>query len=320
MPDDMDLSHPLLDDWKKAAPYLGQTEPPDWLISRVKADALTEAWPHVATQPAVIGNVNMPKDDKRFLYGYGEGLTGLQGGDFAFRNHARTWAAKYRAELGKQAPLLSAEEVSRRQGEMEQRVYAATRGAVLGELAQNYSYYPAGSSQFKENIRAVPFARLIPGTVDYFKREDASKQFELNQASADDYHEIARQMGEQIREQRLADAGGFARRVFRTASDVVPFGLELLAPAKIAGVGQKAAAEANGGPSRVGTPSLTLVGSVVVLNQADGGAAGVGGSAGLGVGGGLYLAPGGLASADFTTVILANHASTSDDDVFGLLV
>ena len=38
---------------------------------------------------------------------------------------------------------------------------------------------------------------------------------------------------------------------------------------------------------------------------------------GLGQGGGLYLAPGGFACADLATVILANRASTSHDDVFG---
>jgi hypothetical protein len=75
----------------------------------------------------------------------------------------------------------------------------------------------------------------------------------------------------------------------------------------------------NGGPTPVGTPSVTFQRTLVVLNRADGGAAGDGGSAGLGIGGGLYLAPGGVASADLVTVILANDASTSDDDVFGLL-
>jgi hypothetical protein len=69
----------------------------------------------------------------------------------------------------------------------------------------------------------------------------------------------------------------------------------------------------------VGTPSLTLLGSVVTLNRADGGAAAEGGSAGLGQGGGLYLTPGGIACADLLTLIVGNHASTSDDDVFGSL-
>src|SRR5262245_44592918 len=73
----------------------------------------------------------------------------------------------------------------------------------------------------------------------------------------------------------------------------------------------------NGGLAAEGTPSLMLLRSLVALNRADGGAAGVGGSAGLGQGGGLYLTPGGMAYADLVTAILANHASTSDDDVFG---
>jgi hypothetical protein len=74
----------------------------------------------------------------------------------------------------------------------------------------------------------------------------------------------------------------------------------------------------NGGPSPFGTTTLTLRSSLVALNQADGGDA-VGGSDGLGVGGGLYLTTGGTAYADLATAILANDASTSDDDVFGTL-
>jgi hypothetical protein len=75
----------------------------------------------------------------------------------------------------------------------------------------------------------------------------------------------------------------------------------------------------NGGPSPQGAPTLTLLRSAVLFNRADGGAAGVGGSAGRGQGGGLYLTPGGVACADLLTVIVANAASTSDDDVFGVL-
>lgn len=74
----------------------------------------------------------------------------------------------------------------------------------------------------------------------------------------------------------------------------------------------------NGGALPIRPSRVTLQGSLIALNQADGGVS-VGGSAGLGQGGGLYLAPGGLASAD-RTLILANDASTSDDDVFGILV
>jgi hypothetical protein len=75
----------------------------------------------------------------------------------------------------------------------------------------------------------------------------------------------------------------------------------------------------NGVPDPLGTPTLTLHHSLVALNRAEAGAAGPDGSVGLGVGGGLYLAPGGVASADPWTLIFANHASTSDDDVFGIL-
>jgi hypothetical protein len=76
----------------------------------------------------------------------------------------------------------------------------------------------------------------------------------------------------------------------------------------------------NGGPSPVGTPGLTIQRSLVALNRADGGAPGDGGTAGLGQGGGLYLTPGGIASADAWTAIFANEASTSDDNVFGILL
>jgi hypothetical protein len=75
----------------------------------------------------------------------------------------------------------------------------------------------------------------------------------------------------------------------------------------------------NGAPNPFGTPNLTLHSSIVVFNQAQGGATGNGGSSGLGLGGGLYVAPGGIACADVVTIILANHASTSDDDLFGEL-
>jgi hypothetical protein len=74
----------------------------------------------------------------------------------------------------------------------------------------------------------------------------------------------------------------------------------------------------NGGPSAVGTPSLTLRRGLVLFNRADGGASN-GGRAGLGQGGGLYLTPGGVAYADLMTAIVANDASTGDDDVFGTL-
>jgi hypothetical protein len=61
------------------------------------------------------------------------------------------------------------------------------------------------------------------------------------------------------------------------------------------------------------------MGDTIDKNHAIGGAAGLGGNDGEGVGGGLYLTPGGVACADALTIIFANHATTSDDDVFGTL-
>ena len=70
----------------------------------------------------------------------------------------------------------------------------------------------------------------------------------------------------------------------------------------------------NGGPSPFGTPDLTLLGCLIALNEADGGAAGVGGSDGSGQGGGLYNL--GTISAETATHIALNHASTSNNDVY----
>jgi hypothetical protein len=74
-----------------------------------------------------------------------------------------------------------------------------------------------------------------------------------------------------------------------------------------------------GGVYNDGQSSLTVTGTTVTANGATGGAAGSGGSAGLGQGGGLYLAAGGTACLDaFTTAHgTGNHASTSDEEIFG---
>src|SRR5262249_30377419 len=79
----------------------------------------------------------------------------------------------------------------------------------------------------------------------------------------------------------------------------------------------------NGSPDPLrGTPStLTIVHSTIVNNRADGGAAGSAGSAGRGQGGGIYIVPdvGGTVCVDRVKQITHNHASDSDDDVFGIL-
>lgn len=68
-----------------------------------------------------------------------------------------------------------------------------------------------------------------------------------------------------------------------------------------------------------GTTALSLNNTVVAFDRAEGGAATAGGTSGAGVDGGVYVAPGGIAFA-FRTPVFANDASTSDDDVFGVLV
>jgi hypothetical protein len=68
------------------------------------------------------------------------------------------------------------------------------------------------------------------------------------------------------------------------------------------------------------TTSATVEDSTVQQNRAVGGEASDGGSVGQGMGGGAYLAVGSTARADGATVIAHNHASTSDDDVYGDLM
>ncbi len=64
---------------------------------------------------------------------------------------------------------------------------------------------------------------------------------------------------------------------------------------------------------------LTLHGSTITGNEADGGTGAAGFSNGKGQGGGLYVTAGGSACADDATIIEGNSASTSDNDVFGVL-
>ncbi len=69
-----------------------------------------------------------------------------------------------------------------------------------------------------------------------------------------------------------------------------------------------------------GESRLTVLGSTITGNNATGGAAGAGGSAGQGVGGGAYFGSGSIVCFDAFTRDHAkhNHASTTDDDIFGV--
>jgi hypothetical protein len=65
--------------------------------------------------------------------------------------------------------------------------------------------------------------------------------------------------------------------------------------------------------------ALTLKGDTVTGNQAIDGAGAAGFSNGKGQGGDIYIVTGGSACADDATVIDGNSASTSDNDIFGVL-
>jgi hypothetical protein len=73
----------------------------------------------------------------------------------------------------------------------------------------------------------------------------------------------------------------------------------------------------NDGRTAFGVSTLSITGSTVTHNRAVGGAGEDGGSAGQRIGGGLYLADGGIVCLDTTTVVEKNHASTSNDDIYG---
>jgi hypothetical protein len=79
----------------------------------------------------------------------------------------------------------------------------------------------------------------------------------------------------------------------------------------------------NGGNGKGGSlyvlsgSTITLTSVQVRGNQATGGAAG---QAGQGAGGGVYVQSGATVFADALTIISGNHASTSDDDVFGVIM
>jgi hypothetical protein len=81
------------------------------------------------------------------------------------------------------------------------------------------------------------------------------------------------------------------------------------------GSGSKGGNGTGGGLSVLAGSSAAVSTSIIVANQAQGGAAGAGGTKGSGVGGGVYNL--GTFTFDAFAVINGNHASTSNDDIFG---
>jgi hypothetical protein len=106
-------------------------------------------------------------------------------------------------------------------------------------------------------------------------------------------------------------------------SSLTLIGCRLTGNQAVGGAGGSGASGGNGfggGIYNDGQSSLTILTSTITDNQATGGGAGAGGSAGQGVGGGAYFASGGVVCLDLSTQahVKNNHASTSDDDVFGV--
>jgi hypothetical protein len=74
----------------------------------------------------------------------------------------------------------------------------------------------------------------------------------------------------------------------------------------------------NDGSTAVGISTIQVTGSTIAENDADGGDGNADGDDGQGLGGGLYLASGGTACIDAASVVKKNHASTGNDDIFGV--
>jgi hypothetical protein len=114
--------------------------------------------------------------------------------------------------------------------------------------------------------------------------------------------------------------GGLANQ---TGSTLTISGSTLSGNQAIGGAGGSGANGGNGfggGVYNDGQSILTILLSTITGNAASGGAAGAGGNAGQGIGGGVYFAAGGSVCLDAFTIanILANTASTSNNDVFGV--
>ncbi len=73
-----------------------------------------------------------------------------------------------------------------------------------------------------------------------------------------------------------------------------------------------------GGGLYVGGGTVTFSSSTILSNTAQGGAGGSsGGNKGQGIGGGIYIDAAAWVGLDGFTVVRRNHASTSDNDIFG---
>ena len=74
-----------------------------------------------------------------------------------------------------------------------------------------------------------------------------------------------------------------------------------------------------GGGLFAGSGTVVVEAVLVSGNESQGGADSQGNTSGNGLGGGVYVDPSATVSANAPTIISGNHASKSNDDVFGAI-
>jgi hypothetical protein len=73
-----------------------------------------------------------------------------------------------------------------------------------------------------------------------------------------------------------------------------------------------------GGVFVLGTTAASIDDTLIALNAAFGGSPGAGGASGQGLGGGIYIDAGADVTLSKSTRVMLNFASTSDDNIFGV--
>ncbi len=84
------------------------------------------------------------------------------------------------------------------------------------------------------------------------------------------------------------------------------------------GAGSDGGNSSGGGAFVLSTTTATIDDTLIAFNDALGGVSGTGGASGQGSGGGLYIDTGASVTLSKSSKVLFNFASTSDDDIFGV--
>ena len=84
------------------------------------------------------------------------------------------------------------------------------------------------------------------------------------------------------------------------------------------GAGSNGGNGLGGGVYVLGTTTASIDATLIAFNAALGGSSGTGGASGQGSGGGLYIDTGAGVTLSKSSKVIFNFASTSDDDIFGV--